>query len=58
MDIVAEDNEHSGRPLCQIRRISTLPGYLLIKDGEVDINGFAGEAEAVRAYLEGGFFYG
>lgn len=55
---VNEDNEHSGRPLCQIRRISSLPGYLLIKDGEVDINGFAGEAEAVRAYLEGGFFYG
>lgn len=55
---VDEDNEHAGRPLCQIRRISTLPGYLLIKDGEVDLNGFAGEAEAVRAYLESGFFYG
>lgn len=58
MDVVSEDNEHAGRPLCQIRQISSLPGYLLIKDGEVDINGFAGEAEAVRAYLEGGFFYG
>lgn len=58
MDIVPEDNDHCGRPLCQIRRISTLPGYLLIKDGEVDINGFTGEAEAVRSYLEGGFFYG
>jgi hypothetical protein len=55
---VDEDNDHCGRPLCQIRRVDTLPGYLLIKDGEIDIDGFTGEAEAVRAYLEGGFFYG
>lgn len=55
---VDEDLEHCGRPLCQIRQISTLPGYLLIKDAELDIPGFTGESEAVRAYLEGGFFYG
>lgn len=55
---VDEDIAHSGRPLCQIRQLGTLPGYLLIKDGEVDIPGFTGEAEAVRAYLESGFFYG
>lgn len=55
---VSEDNEHCGRPLCQIRRLADLPGYLLIKDGEIDIPGFTGEAEEVRAYLESGFFYG
>ena len=55
---VDEDREHCGRPLCQIRRVDTLHGYLLIKDGDIDINGFTGEADAVRAYLESGFFYG
>ena len=55
---VDEDLDHSGRPLCQIVQISTIPGYIKVKDGEVDINGFTGEAEAVREYLEGGFFYG
>lgn len=55
---VDEDREHCGRPLCQIRRIDTLHGYLLIKDGDIDINGFTGEADTVRAYLESGFFYG
>lgn len=55
---VDEDLEHCGRPLCQIRRVDTLPGYLLIKDGDIDIKGFTGEADAVRAYLESGFFYG
>lgn len=58
INIVDEDLDHSGRPLCQIRQISTLTGYNVVKDGEVDINGFTGEAEAVRAYLESGFFYG
>lgn len=58
LHVVDDDNPHAGRPLCQIRRISSLPGYLLIKDGEIDIDGFTGEAEAVRVYLEGGFFYG
>lgn len=58
INIVDEDLDHSGRPLCQIRQISTLSGYNVVKDGEVDINGFTGEAEAVRAYLESGFFYG
>ena len=55
---VDEDLDHAGRPLCQIRQISTIPGYIMVKDGEVDIQGFTGEAEAVRAYLESGFFYG
>lgn len=58
MDIVDDDNEHSGRPLCANRRISTIPGYIKVKDGEIDIAGFDGEAEAVRSYLEAGFFYG
>lgn len=58
INIVDEDLDHSGRPLCQIRQISTLTGYNVVKDGEVDINGFTGEAEAVRSYLENGFFYG
>ena len=58
LNVVSDDNDHVGRPLCQIRRVDTLPGYLLIKDAEIDIDGFTGEAEAVRAYLESGFFYG
>lgn len=58
MTPVDEDNDHCGRPLCQIRQVNTLPGYLLIKDAELDLPGFAGESEAVRAYLESGFFYG
>ena len=54
---VDEDNEHCGRPLCQIRQVSTLPGYLLVKDAELDLAGFSDEAAEIRDIMESGFFY-
>ena len=54
---VDEDNDHCGRPLCQIRQISTLPGYLLVKDAELDLAGFTEEAAEIRDIMEAGFFY-
>lgn len=54
---VNDDNTHNGRPLCQVKTISSLSGYMLIQDGDVAINGTATEDGKVRAYLEGGFYY-
>lgn len=56
-DVADEDNAHNGRPLCQVRQISTLPGYNKVQDGDIAIPGTNGEAAEVRAYLEGGFYY-
>lgn len=52
-----EDNEHNGRPLMQTRQISTLPGYNIVKDGDVATTLTAAENASIKAYLEGGFFY-
>ena len=54
---VADDNTHNGRPLCEVRQINTLSGYMIIQDGDVAINGTASEDAKVRAYLESGFYY-
>ena len=54
---VDEDNDHAGRPLCEVRQLSTIPGYQLIMDGDISISGTAGEQAAIKAYLEGGYFY-
>ena len=54
---VADDIQHHGRPLCQLRQISSLGGYMLIQDGDVPIPGTSDEADKVRAYLESGFYY-
>lgn len=55
--IADEDLADVGRPLCEIRQISAIPGYIVCRSGDVPINGTAGEQQQIRAYLEGGFFY-
>ena len=54
---VDDDNANAGRPLCEIRQLSTLPGYQLIMDGDVTIAGTAGEQAMIKSYLEGGYYY-
>lgn len=54
---VPDDNTHNGRPLCQVRQINTLSGYMLIQDGDVSINGTSAEDSLIRQYLESGFYY-
>ena len=54
---IADDNAHNGRPLCAIRKLSDLGGYMLIQDGDVQITGTSKEDEEIRTYLEGGFYY-
>lgn len=54
---VDDDPTHNGRPLCEVRQISNLSGYMLIQDGDVAINGTSAEDAAVRNYLESGFYY-
>ena len=54
---VDDDNTHNGRPLCQMKTISSLSGYILVQDGDVATNGTSAEDAAIRAYLEGGFYY-
>ena len=54
---VADDNTHNGRPLCSMRTLNTLSGYIIVQDGDVTINGTSTEDAQVRQYLETGFYY-
>ena len=56
-DVANEDNTNFGRPLCQVRQINTLSGYILVKEGDVEIPGYGSEQMIVKNYLEGGFYY-
>lgn len=55
--VVSEDNEDRGRPLCERVQISTLPGYIVVADGDISLPATAEENRAVKSYMEGGFFY-
>ena len=54
---VDDDNTHNGRPLCQVKQLNNLSGYMLIQDGDVTIAGTASEDSKIRNYLETGFYY-
>lgn len=55
--IVDEDNADRGRPLCQVRRIDTLPGYQIHADPEMSLPCTQSEMVAISGYLTGGFLY-
>lgn len=56
-DVVDDDNTEYGRPLCKVRQISTLPGFVLCADGEISAAVTAGELAEIESFLTGGFFY-
>lgn len=56
-EIVDDDLQHNGRPLCQIVNCSSNPGYYLIQDGDVGITGTREEGKQIKDYLESGFYW-
>lgn len=53
-----EDNARNGRPLCKVRKPSVLGGYMQAQKGDITASGAtAAELDAIRTYLEGGFYY-
>lgn len=57
LPLVDEDITHRGRPLCEVRQISTLSGFILCSDADINIPCTDRELSAIQAYLEGGFYY-
>ena len=55
--IVDENNADRGRPLCQVRRIDTLPGFQIHADPEMSIPCTQSEMVTISGYLTGGFLY-
>ena len=51
------DNTHNGRPLCEVRTINTLSGYIKVSEGDVALPAPLPIQQEVKAFLEGGFFY-
>ena len=52
------DDTEEGFPLCKIKTISALSGYMKVLHGDVTATGAtASELEQIRGYLEEGFYY-
>lgn len=55
--MASDDVQHRGRPLCKIRKISSIPGYIMAEDVHLEIPAFQAELGAISAYMTGGFYY-
>ena len=55
--IVDEDITHRGRPLCELRQLNTLSGFILCAEGEIDISCYDNERKEIVRYLTEGFFW-
>ena len=57
-NIVDDDNLEFGRPLCKVRSISLLSGYIQCAEGDIyAVGATAGELDEISGYLTGGFYY-
>lgn len=54
---VDEDLSEFGRPLCKVKTINTLSGYILCTNAECHISGTLEESSKINGYLNGGFYY-
>lgn len=57
LPIVDEDNARRGRPLCSVRRISSIPGYIVCADPAPDFAAPQWELDAVRTAMQTGFYF-
>lgn len=55
--LVDEDNTNHGRPLCQVKTISSIAGYILTANAEVSITGTLEEKQRIQSMMDAGFFY-
>lgn len=56
-NLVDESNVDRGRPLCQVRTLNTLSGYIKVSSADINIATSDLEIDMIREHLERGFFY-
>lgn len=55
--IVDPDVAQHGAPLCAVKVLNTLSGYVLCENAEISTSGTKAENEQIMNYLNGGFYY-
>mgnify|MGYP004442746897 FL=1 len=56
-ELVEENNADKGRPLCKIRNVGGLGGYIQVLEGDVETDLSDSENSQIQAILQGGFYF-
>lgn len=51
------DSENHGKPLCKVKKLNTIPGYIICEQADISAPATSFEIEKIKAFLNGGFFY-
>lgn len=55
-DLVDDNNEDHGRPLCQRVQLFSIPGFIMVDDPDIELAATAAEIDSVKSYMKNGFF--
>ena len=55
-DLVDDNNEAHGRPLCQRVQLFSIPGFIMVDDPDIALPATASEIDSVKSYMKNGFF--
>lgn len=55
-DLVDDNNEDHGRPLCQRVQLFSIPGFIMVDDPDIALSATAAEIDSVKSYMKNGFF--
>lgn len=55
--VADDDNAQKGRPLCQVKQINTLSGFIMVDTPDVSIDCMEPERNQISAFMASGFFY-
>ena len=55
--VTDEDHERYGSPVCGIRTINSLNGFIMCGHPEIELAATSAETEKVKSYMRGGFYF-
>lgn len=57
LDVADDNNTENGRPLCEVRTVGSLSGYMLCEKADLDTAASPQEKAEIISALNGGFYY-
>ena len=55
--VADDDNSDHGKPLCEVKQLSTLSGYQMILEPHIHTTGTSDEDDQINSFLASGYFY-
>lgn len=52
-----DDNAQKGRPLCRVKTLNTIPGFIVVDSPDVQLSCMETERQQIIAFLSSGFYY-